>query len=1069
MFITRKEINTLHSNLQQTIDTQKGTTVLIGGEPGLGKTTLLRHFLDNCNSHFSFNVLTATGSCLDMDGVSRSFLPWKEALIELDADKTAGKDAALKKDLKRIGKIVMDETGTNWMSNIPSIGSLTANILKNSKNLTIQEVRSLQTAAGKEGSVKERIKTVVDECAVAWISAIPVVGAISAAVYKTVKTTSEQKNKGLDKPLGNEQSDFFALIENKLRELAEENPVVVFIDDLQWADLTSINLFFYLAKNLQDDPYRILLIGAYRPQDVRDGRVNPATGQRERHPVEEKINNLNRYNACITIPLSYFDAEQIRAYTDERFPNNLLSNAFCAEIAKVSKGNTLFLQELLNNFEEKGWIRQVNDQYQLTTDINYSALPNSIEGVLNERYQRLPEDLREILQIASTQGDDFSVEIISQLLEERIFKMMRKINTLSQEYHIIEKIPKNYQKLTKIYTFIHNLFQKYIYHKMDEGFRTEIHAEIAHVLSETFDEKELQKMANQYHYHFGIGHGIIDIDGRIDSNVVNANIEDVIKYGAYVKQSAERYYKEYNLEESIVQYDRLIQLGKTVGRKNEQIARLELRGLMYKSQILFERGQWNEEKKFREEMLKVAQENGSKVLLIEVYAWLSETKEYAEKALALSKEILYTKELAELTDTYLRGLISMNTTTKEIEKVSLQMALESIELLKEVGEQEDCFLIYSSIISFCIHKQDYQNALKYAHEFYEMAQQLENQEKIAEAYAAFGKVYTRQRKWDLALDYLQKALTVYKNEHNEKGTIETLRKIGESYFDQGNYEVALAYSQKIIDLSENNENRILKVKWNTTEIYKAQKKYDQALQLCFEVLEGLRKHKRILEEWMLKSVMVSLYLQKQVFDKAITLGQEIAHKITTQNSNTPLFKMIKGNFYSHLGDAYGLNGDYVLAIEWHSKLMIMDDFEFEEQAKLKIAYCLFLMENYAESKTECLSFLEREEKDFHHHGQILLALINFAIGEQEQVVSQLFQWMEEAKDRNKKNFHFALFLIKSGKAKVMNGISSTTFLNFEEAEKHRQLAEIVHEHLPPQQSIDYLFLHSVILRYSKYR
>ncbi len=179
MFITRKEINTLQSNLQQTIDTQKGTTILIGGEPGLGKTTLLRHFLDNCDNHLPSNVLTAIGSCLDMDGVSRSFLPWKEALIELDADKTAGKDATLKKDLKRIGKIVMDETGINWMANIPAIGTLTANLLKNSKNLTRQEVRSLQEAAEKDGSVKGRIKTVVDECAVAWISAIPIVGAIS--------------------------------------------------------------------------------------------------------------------------------------------------------------------------------------------------------------------------------------------------------------------------------------------------------------------------------------------------------------------------------------------------------------------------------------------------------------------------------------------------------------------------------------------------------------------------------------------------------------------------------------------------------------------------------------------------------------------------------------------------------------------------------------------------------------------------------------------------------------------------------------------------------------------------
>ncbi len=548
--------------------------------------------------------------------------------------------------------------------------------------------------------------------------------------------------------------------------------------------------------------------------------------------------------------------------------------------------------------------------------------------------------------------------------------------------------------------------------------------------------------------------------------MVNADIDDVVKYGEYVRQSVGHYFENHNFEEAIVQCDRLIQLGQTMGRKNERIARLEIEGWINKSEALTHRGQWNEEKKIQTEILKVAQENGSKALLIDIYAWLSRTKEYAEKALALSKEIRYTKQLTQIIDVYFWSLTSRNITKEEYEE-SLQMGLGSLKLLKEVGEQEDCFSIYSSMISLCILEKDHEGALKYTHVFYEMAQQLENQENIAEAYGIFGQIYRYQKECSLALEYLQKALIVYKKENNEEGIVKTLQKIVLFYLEKRDYESALVYSQKIMTLYKNNETRIFFVKWNTTEIYKAQKKYDKALQLCFEALESMNKRKPRIEEWGLKSVMVDLYLQKQDFDKAISLGQEIAHKIMAQDSNSHVYKMLKGNFYSHLGDAYGLSGAYQLALEWYEKVVDMKDSTYKAYTKVKIAYCLFRMGNYAESKKKCIVFLETDEKNFRRYWQILLALVNFAIEEQQQAVLQFLQWMEEAEGKHKNAFHHALFLIKSGNAKVVSGVSSSTFLNLEEAEKHRQLAEIIHEHLAPQQAIDYLFLETFVFYYRK--
>ena len=193
MFIPRQEQQILEDRLKKAKEERIGSTIILKGEPGIGKSTLVQNFFSSCDA----DTLTASGYCLDMDGSSRSYHPWKEAIIELDADaaalnqslnKSGGKS---KDDLKKIVKTVMDETGAEWMKAIPQVGQIAAAIFMTAKVLKEDEI-DIDTGDVKELSFKDKLKKVTTECGGEWLEAIPIVGNLAKAAFLTKQSISKK-------------------------------------------------------------------------------------------------------------------------------------------------------------------------------------------------------------------------------------------------------------------------------------------------------------------------------------------------------------------------------------------------------------------------------------------------------------------------------------------------------------------------------------------------------------------------------------------------------------------------------------------------------------------------------------------------------------------------------------------------------------------------------------------------------------------------------------------------------------------------------------------------------------
>ena len=182
---------------------------------------------------------------------------------------------------------------------------------------------------------------------------------------------------------GPQQTVLFEQVTRVLIHLAQRQPLVVLLDDLQWADSGSVSLLFHLGRRLAGT--RILVLGAYRPDDVALGRGG------ERHPLEPVVNELARDLGDVLLGL---DRAEARRFVDELLDAepNRLSEAFRERLYLRTGGHALFTVELLRGLQERGDL--VKDEEGLWVEeahLDWNRLPARIEAVIAERVGRLPK------------------------------------------------------------------------------------------------------------------------------------------------------------------------------------------------------------------------------------------------------------------------------------------------------------------------------------------------------------------------------------------------------------------------------------------------------------------------------------------------------------------------------------------------------------------------------------------------------------------------------------------------------------------------------------------------------
>ncbi len=200
------------------------------------------------------------------------------------------------------------------------------------------------------------------------------------------------------------QTKYIAAYKRFLQALAQDAPTVIICDDIHWADPSSVELWLQVLPIVADT--RIVVSFVTR-QDKESPGWKLVT---QSHDIAG-VGAIDLYLA----PLSEADSKQLvsNLLEVEALPENLR-----ALILAKAEGNPFFVEEVIRMLIDRGGIQRIDGNWSVTREIQNIEIPDTLQGVLTARIDRLPEEAKRTLQIASVIGRKFQVKILQSVMEQ---------------------------------------------------------------------------------------------------------------------------------------------------------------------------------------------------------------------------------------------------------------------------------------------------------------------------------------------------------------------------------------------------------------------------------------------------------------------------------------------------------------------------------------------------------------------------------------------------------------------------------------------------------------------------
>ena len=441
-----------------------GRIVFITGEAGHGKTTLMTEFARHALRTYP-DLIVAGGNSEAYAGTGNPYLPFRDILAQLTCDvETMGQTRILSQNQLRRLWALLPYTAQVIVDQSPDLIDLFVS--------------------------GERLRQ--------RLLAHPMA---AAACQSQIEALAHKQTRTGDVP----QRKLFEQYAQVLRTLANRQPLLLLLDDLQWVDRASADLLYYVARRLKGS--RILFLGTYRRSEV-EARVRPGGGDGgETHVLSPLLQELKRRFGDIEIDLGHSTPEMDRAFVDALLDSepNRLPETFRTELCRRTQGHPLFTVELLHEMQARGDL--VLDEQELWVEgdtVDWDELPARVDAVISRRISLLPAILQEALKIGSVEGETFTAEAVARILGVNGWEIVQQLSSIAGRQHrlIIGQGNRRIgnQSLSR-YRFAHALFQSYLYGNLDEAERSYLHEAVGNALEELAGEDPAM-MAVPLAHHF---------------------------------------------------------------------------------------------------------------------------------------------------------------------------------------------------------------------------------------------------------------------------------------------------------------------------------------------------------------------------------------------------------------------------------------------------------------------------------------------------------------------------------------------------------------------------------------
>ena len=305
--------------------------------------------------------------------------------------------------------------------------------------------------------------------------------------------------------------------------IGDYSPVLLVLDDLQWADKSTLLLLQHVVRAAADAP--LLIIGTYREADV----------QLRNHPLGALMADLSRSRTIERVKVGGLSepavGELIAAWAGHPAPE-----LFVTLIYRETEGNPFFTEEVLRHLVDTGVV--YHDGTEWTSDVapERFGVPETVKTVLTRRLARLSDDTNLLLGFASVMGRDFSVDVLEHVSDLSPDAVLDALDEALQAQVITEQT-----RVAGRYSFAHGLVRETLYEQLTGARHASLHRRIAAAIEHVF-RYQLDAHLAELAFHLFDG-------GHVD------DLERAVDYGLRAARAASR---QFAYEEAVAYYERCL-------------------------------------------------------------------------------------------------------------------------------------------------------------------------------------------------------------------------------------------------------------------------------------------------------------------------------------------------------------------------------------------------------------------------------------------------------------------------------------------------------------------------------
>ncbi|MEW5937027.1 MAG: tetratricopeptide repeat protein [Candidatus Thermoplasmatota archaeon] len=837
----------------------RGTTVLVSGEAGIGKTRLVEALLDHAMSQ---GVLVLSGrAALDRP---QPFYVLSEAM-----DERAGAPLFREEEYVSFAKVLaVDQAGLLLgISTSESTESIDADILAGMLSAVQNFVKDSFDSAGSATSGLGRLEYGDMKILVEHGEGIFLVAVFSGSEHPDMRplltrTVRRIEGSGILRTWSGRMEDVQGvqeeidrisstrfLVRRKLEGLKLEDerlrladaalavltdasdPVLLVLEDLHWADESSLFVLQYLARNISG--HRILILGTYRPEE---GGAGSTIAKMRIEGTTQEIALGGLKDDCITALIN-------RLYSPNRFPKG-----FVDSLTARCEGNPFFVGEVLRHMNSVGSMRQEDGAYIIHDE--GLALPHTVEEVVNRRLETLEPEAMTLAEYASCIGRDFPRAAVLSI------GLIRDPKKALEELEHTGIVHSTNGSLD----FSHALFQDVIYKGINDRWKMAYHQKIGEYYEQTYEER-LEDVLYDLARHFS------------RSRVHEKGFD-------YCLRAGEKAESAYAAEQAIIFYeDALRALANTRGIVIQREREVDIRERLGDLYALC--GRHTEASCAYEALAECIEDKRSKARL---------RRKVAEVDVKVG-------DFAKAEDECLNGL-------KVLEGESCD---EEARILCVLGGLMD-------------KTGDYDRGIEVLKEALAVAERLGNRTELAHAYHGLGGLFLSRSRFDDAVRYLKEALSIRRELGAEMDISKSLNNLGIAHWYMGDLEMALRCLEESLAIKSKVGDRqgVATAYSNIGMVHRNKGNLEKALECHFKSLEMKRK---IGDKYGIGNSCHNIgvtYEDLGDWDLALAYLEEslaIRQQIGDKNGIA--------NAYNSIGLIYGYKGEYAKALDFQRRSLAL--------------------------------------------------------------------------------------------------------------------------------------------------